>query len=337
RAQPDPAGMDHSPLGRTPEPPTMTVRLSARPLNQPTGRLFSSACTHTQSAQQPANLIAGARTAGAVDSPPETALISGQSAFQTSGAAVALLDAEGTVVAWTQAAQRLVGYSATEVVGRSAAVLLSATDDRAAASAFSGQSNAQGDWVGFAELRHRDGRRIDVCLSVSSLSGQNGLAGWVVSATDKATPSSRAADGSVVDSLHTALHRRLPIGVVIRDTQLRCTWVNDTQGFKDGIPLHQRLGRRLTEAAPGPEGETLEKLEHRVLESGAPAIRVEYRAFLPTKGYREPTMAASVFRLDDAEGRALGVCVVSFDVTDSRQARERLAILGEASNDLGGN
>ncbi|MDT0469214.1 SpoIIE family protein phosphatase [Streptomyces gibsoniae] len=270
-----------------------------------------------------------------MDSPPETALISAQSAFQTAGAAVALLDAAGTVVGWTQAAQRLVGYSATEVVGRSAAVLLSATDDRATASAFSGQSNAQGDWVGFAELRHRDGRRIDVCLSVSSLSGQDGLAGWVVSATDKATPSSRTADGSVVDSLHTALHRRLPIGVVIRDTQLRCTWVNDTQGFKDGIPLHQRLGRRLTEAAPGPGGETLEKLEHRVLESGTPAIRVEYRAFLPTKGYREPTMAASVFRLDDAEGRALGVCVVSFDVTDSRQARERLAILGEASKRIG--
>lgn len=31
------------------------------------------------------------------------------------------------------------------------------------------------------------------------------------------------------------LPSRLPIGVVIRDTHLRCIRVNDTQGAKDGI------------------------------------------------------------------------------------------------------
>lgn len=46
-------------------------------------------------------------------------------------------------------------------------------------------------------------------------------------------------------------------------------------------------------------------------------------------------LTASYFRLDDAQGRALGVCVVSVDVTDSRRARERLAILGEASRRIG--
>ena len=34
------------------------------------------------------------------------------------GAAIAVVDEGGTVVGWTQAAQRLVGYSAAEVVGR---------------------------------------------------------------------------------------------------------------------------------------------------------------------------------------------------------------------------
>ncbi|MFE4960922.1 transposase [Streptomyces sp. NPDC056653] len=33
RAQPDPAALDNSPLGRTPEPPTMTAPLSAPPLS----------------------------------------------------------------------------------------------------------------------------------------------------------------------------------------------------------------------------------------------------------------------------------------------------------------
>lgn len=179
------------------------------------------------------------------------AITSAQTAFQTASAAIALLDTEGTVVGWTQAAERLVGYSAAHMVGRSAALLLASAEDWSKASAFSEQSSAQGRWISFAELRHRDGRRIDVRLCVSSLSGQDGRARWVVSATDKAALSSWAANSSVVDSLQTALDRRLPIGVVIRDTQLRCTWVNGTQGSKDGIPIQRRLGRRLTEAAPG--------------------------------------------------------------------------------------
>ncbi|MFE4415573.1 SpoIIE family protein phosphatase [Streptomyces sp. NPDC056821] len=273
-----------------------------------------------------------------MDTPTRTAITSAQAAFKTAGAAgpaISLLDEEGVVVGWTQAAQRLVGYSAAEVVGRSAAVLLWAAEDGANASAFFEQSSAQGRWVGFAELRHRDGRRIDVRLCGSSLAGQDGRTWWVVSATNKAMFSSWAADGSVVESLQTALHRRLPIGVVIRDTQLRCIWVNDTQGFKDGIPPQQRLGRRLTEAAPGTDAATLETLWHQVLESGAPAINVEYRAFLPANGRRERTMTASLIRLEDAEGCVLGVCMVSFDVTDSRRVQERLAILGEASKRIG--
>ncbi|WP_406296707.1 SpoIIE family protein phosphatase [Streptomyces sp. NBC_00624] len=272
-----------------------------------------------------------------MNSSTESAISAVQRGFEAVGAAIALLDAEGTVVGWTQAAQRLVGYSAAEVVGRSAAVLLAATEDRVKASAFSEQSSAPGSWSGSTDVRHRDGRRIDVRLYVQSLSGPDRRARWVVLATDEATLPSWATDGSGVESLPAALRlpSNLPIGVVIRDARLRCTWVNDTQGFQDGIPLQQRLGRRLTEAAPGPGTETLEALMRQVLESGVPTINVEYEAFLPTNVRREHALAASFFRLDDAQGRALGVCTVSVDVTESRQARERLAILGEASTRIG--
>ncbi|MGW1886903.1 SpoIIE family protein phosphatase [Streptomyces sp. NPDC001970] len=272
-----------------------------------------------------------------MDSSAQSAPITAQPAFQTARAAIALLDAEGTVVGWTQAAQRLVGYSAAEVVGRSAPVLLAAAEDRAKASAFAKPGAAPSRWSGFTTVRHRDGRRIDVRLCVQSLSGQDGRARWIVSATDKATLPSRATDGPGVESLPTAVHlpRHLPTGVVIRDTELRCTWGNDTQGFRDGIPLQQRLGRRLTEAAPGPQAEMLEALMCQVLESGVPAINVEFRAFVPPHVRHEPTFLASFFRLDGAEGRALGVCVVSVDVTDSRRACERLAVLGEAGKRIG--
>ncbi|MFJ7949298.1 SpoIIE family protein phosphatase [Streptomyces sp. NPDC096354] len=172
---------------------------------------------------------------------------------------------------------------------------------------------------------------------MQSLSGQDGRAQWVVSASEKATPPSWAAHEAAHPSLPGALHlpSRLPVGVAIRDTELRCTWLNDTQGLKDGIPLIRRLGHRLTEAAPGGEAETLEALMRQVLQSGVPTLNVECRAFLPPQARKERTLTASLFRLDDAQGRALGVCAVSVDVTESRRARERLAILGEASKRIG--
>ncbi|MFE7793837.1 SpoIIE family protein phosphatase [Streptomyces sp. NPDC057460] len=267
----------------------------------------------------------------------ETAVSEAQTAIETVCPAIALLDAQGTVVGWSQAAQRLVGYSAAEVVGRSAGVLLVAADDRAKASQAAQESTCRGRWSDLAQVRHRDGRSIDVRLCVSSLSGQDGLEWWVVVATDKALLCAWPAEATVAEPLLATLPlpSRLPIGVVIRDTHLRCIRVNDTQGSKDGIPLPRRLGRRLTEAAPGREAETLEAVMRQVLESGDPAINVDYQAFLPANVRSNRILTASYFRLDDAQGRALGVCVVSVDVTDSRRERERLAILGEASRRIG--
>ncbi|MFF4693804.1 SpoIIE family protein phosphatase [Streptomyces sp. NPDC001307] len=267
----------------------------------------------------------------------ETAVSEAQTAIETVCPAIALLDAQGTVVGWSQAAQRLVGYSAAEVVGRSADVLLVAADDRAKASQAAQESTLRGGWSDLAQVRHRDGRSIAVRLCVSSLSGQDGRDWWVVCATDKAWLPAWPAEAAVAEPLlaKLPLPSRLPIGVVIRDTHLRCIRVNDTQGSKDGIPLPERLGRTLTEAAPGTEAETLEAVMRHVLESGDPEINVNYRAFLPANLRSSRTLTASYFRLDDAQGRALGVCVVSVDITDSRRARERLAILGEASRRIG--
>ncbi|MFG2426100.1 PAS domain-containing protein [Streptomyces sp. NPDC048448] len=242
-----------------------------------------------------------------------------QATIETVCPAIALLDTQGTVVGWSQTAQRLVGYSAAEVVGRSAGVLLVAAGDRAKASHAAQESTLRGGWSDLAQVRHRDGHRIDVRLCVSSLSGQDGRGWWAVYATDKALLPAWPTDATRTEPLLAMLPSCPPIGVVIRDTHLRCIQVNDSQGSKDGIPLPKRLGRRLTEAAPGTETEMLEAVMHQVLESGDPAINVDYQAFLPTKEGSSRILTASYFRLDDAQGRALGVCVVSVDASDHRK------------------
>ncbi|MER5525913.1 SpoIIE family protein phosphatase [Streptomyces sp. NPDC002677] len=245
-------------------------------------------------------------------------------------AAIAMLDAEGTLVGWTHAAEQLVGYSAGEVVGRSAAHVLSPAEDAPGASAFAEQCRAQGGWSGTVRVRHREGHTLQVGLRVSLLWGQDGSIRWLVSVTDIGALSSGATNGPVRESLLA----HAPIGIVVRDLQLRCTWMNDAMERHDGIPRDRRFGRRLKDSLPGFEAEALEVVMRQVLESGATMVH-EYRAWPPADQRREHVLSASFFCLQDAGGKPLGICSMTVDVTGNRRARERLAILSEASTRIG--
>ncbi|MGW5064262.1 PAS domain S-box protein [Streptomyces sp. NPDC004096] len=122
-----------------------------------------------------------------MSSSAEAAVSEVSTAIETVSPPIALLDAQGTVVGWSQTAQQLVGYSAAEAVGQSASVLLVAADDRAKVSQAAQESTLWGRWSGIARVRHRDGHSIDVRLCVSALSGQDGPDSWVVWATEKAS------------------------------------------------------------------------------------------------------------------------------------------------------
>ncbi|MDU9000699.1 SpoIIE family protein phosphatase [Streptomyces mirabilis] len=245
-------------------------------------------------------------------------------------AAIAMLDTEGTVVGWTHAAEQLVGYSAAEVVGRSAAHVLPPAEDAPSASAFAEQCRAQDGWSGTVMVRHRDGHAIKMTLRISLLWGQDAGTRWLVSVTDIGTLSSGVPNGAVRESLLA----RAPIGIAVYDPQLRCTWVSDVMERHVGVPRDRWFGRRLKDLFPGFEAEALESVMRQVLESGPTKVH-EYRAWPPADRGRAHLFSASFFCLQDADGKALGVCSMSVDVTGNRRARERLAILSEASTRVG--
>ncbi|MFF7216949.1 SpoIIE family protein phosphatase [Streptomyces sp. NPDC008238] len=241
--------------------------------------------------------------------------------------AIAMLDDQGTVIAWTQAARRLVGYAPAEIVGRSAAVIVPPSKEAPTISAYVERCRSHNGWSGTTPVRSSDGHMLNVSRRVSMLRGQDGTVRWLVSVTDIGTT---ATSGSMRESLLT----RTPIGIVVRDRQLRCTWVNDTMESHDGISREQRLGRSLTDIQPGLQAETIETVMRQVLQSGNTRVQ-EYRPWVPVGPRREHILAASFFCLRDADGQAMGICTISVDVTESRRARERLAILSEASTRLG--
>jgi PAS domain S-box-containing protein len=249
---------------------------------------------------------------------------------EMSDSAIAMLDEQGTVVGWTWAAEQLVGYSAGDVVGRSAALVLLTSEDAPTASVFIERCRVHGGWSGTTSVRHRDGRPLVVSLRISMVRGQDGAVGWLVSVTDAGMLSGDTVTGSVRESLLA----RVPIGIVFRDLRLRCTWVNDTMESHDGIPAERRLGRGFTDVLSGPRAAALEATMRQVLDTGASSVHT-YRSRLAPGPRRDHTFAASIFRLQGADGRVLGVCVINVDVTESRRAYERLAILTGGSVRLG--
>ncbi|MFD5571251.1 SpoIIE family protein phosphatase [Streptomyces cadmiisoli] len=245
--------------------------------------------------------------------------------------AFALLDEQGTVTGWTQAAERLVGYSAGDVVGRSAGLVLPSFHDARTTSAFIEQCRVENGWPGATALRHRDGRMVDVSLRITMLHGRDGTARWLASLTDTGSLSGDA----VSETVRGSLLAHAPIGVVVRDPQLRCVLVNDVIGEHDGIPRDRRLGRRLADVLPSAKAEALESVMRQVLHGGSTKVH-EYRAWLPTRQGRQHPFAASFHCIQGADGEPLGVCVISADVTEGRRTRECLTAVSEARTRLGG-
>ncbi|MGW1728981.1 SpoIIE family protein phosphatase [Streptomyces sp. NPDC002306] len=244
--------------------------------------------------------------------------------------AFAFLDEQGTVIAWTQTAEQLVGYCAGEVVGRSAGLFLPSLGDAPTMSAFVERRRDRSGWSGAWKVRHQDGRAVDVSLRISPLHGQDGAVRWLATVTDIGVPSGNVASGSV----RGALLARAPIGLVIRDLDLRCVWVNDVVEIHDGVSRDRRIGCRPTDVRPGGEAEAVEAVMRQVPRSGRSRVH-EYRTWLAPSRGREHPLAVAFSCLQGADGRALGVCTVSVDVTESRQVRERLAAIGEVGKRLG--
>ncbi|MFI9612105.1 SpoIIE family protein phosphatase [Streptomyces sp. NPDC052023] len=252
--------------------------------------------------------------------------------IETVDAAIAMLDAEGTVVGWTLAAQHLIGYSAGEIVGRCATYVLPPSEEAALnATALAEQCRARGGWSGTVKLRHRDGHPLTLTLHLSLLWGEDRSTRWLVSVTDTGTLYSGTTNAPVRESLiaHT------PIGIVVRDLELRCRWANDVAMDRHDRILHEMpFGRRIKDSLPAVEAEALEVVMRQVLQSGTTMVH-EYRAWPRTDPRREHAFSSSFFCLQDADGQAVGVCCMAVDVTGNRRARERLAILSEASTRIG--
>ncbi|MFJ2645283.1 SpoIIE family protein phosphatase [Streptomyces sp. NPDC087420] len=245
------------------------------------------------------------------------------------GAAVATVDVRGIVRGWTEGARELLGYRAAEVVGRSADLLLAPRFAAKGLAEWAGRARLREQWSGMTELRRSNGVGVRVSIKAFPLFG-GGPTDWLVTATalTEALP-----DTPSQAPLGAALLARSPIAVSICDGEGRYVWVNEETARWDRWANNQRVGCAPTELWPGSESETVEALIRQVFETGVPVIEREQGWPVPGSD-EERVFSCTYFRLDDADGRPLGVCCMAADASKS-QRRRNLLMLSEVSTSVG--
>jgi len=125
-----------------------------------------------------------------------------------------------------------------------------------------------------------------------------------------------------------------PVGITLLDTQMRHIRVNATMCRILGLPSEAAgLGLRLTDLTATPETESCVACAQKVARTGAADVwRGTYR--LPGQK-RDHAVEVYLSPVNDAAGRIRGVLVVGFDVTEQQRARQRLALVNEASTRIG--
>ncbi|MEU6777264.1 SpoIIE family protein phosphatase [Streptomyces sp. NPDC046759] len=229
------------------------------------------------------------------------------------GAAVAVIDALGTVTAWSEGARQLTGRPAGDVVGRPATELLAGhvPEDILTARA------------GTVALRHRDGHRVQVALTFCPVAGADGKpGGFVVTA------------GASGTTLAAEAFEQASMSMSVFDLQQRYLRVNGVAAQVLGIPEDALLGRHFPETVDEAEYHSgfLEHLR-QVAETGQP---VRYESFVtgPAQS-REHAWSIEMWPLRDGSGEPTAVALAAFDSSEQYWARRRLALLNEAATAIG--
>ncbi|MFD7133465.1 SpoIIE family protein phosphatase [Streptomyces sp. NPDC059894] len=277
---------------------------------------------------------------GLPDAHDAGAWLHGRSFAKTSppGSATAVLDDRMRFTGWSPEAEELFGLKAEDVLGRSADTVLADAETGADTPMVGDRDTTR--LLGARVVRRGDGRSLTVTLSLTPLAQREAAFGWLLTATDTELVHWEAVGRAVL----AGLAGESPVNLVVYDTGARLRWINAAVEKQFGVPLQEAVGRFVKDLLP--QGRVLgdrdlavsrtEEIVLRVARTGTPVGDVRYRSSTRLDPHREHVWSCSYFRLQDGEGRPIGVCEASLDITDRYVARQRLALLSRASGSIGG-
>ncbi|MFF5965622.1 SpoIIE family protein phosphatase [Streptomyces collinus] len=251
--------------------------------------------------------------------------------------AAVVLDAGGRIALWSPEIEQLLGWTAAEALRQRADTLLVSPENRHRGRELFAQVSTGARWAGVFPLRHRDGTERAVEFRTMRLLDPEGQPHLLGLATDATTVRQVERDLALSHSLVN----QTPLGIAVFDNDLRWVGVNPALERINGMPEEAVLGRRVGEVLPDLDVAAIEARMRHVLETGRPLLDQQTvgrtAADLQERAYSE-----SYHRIEDTDGRVLGLAMAVLDVTERQQAaaevaqaRQHLSVIADAGMKIG--
>jgi putative two-component system response regulator len=195
---------------------------------------------------------------------------------ESSDDAVIVLSLDGLIATWSDGAERLFGYSQTEVVGRRV-TMLSPPERRQETSSLVARMLADGE-VERIETEHvrKDGARLTVSLVISPINSSSGqLVGVAAIVRDTSAQSLAEGELQASDELYRSVVEALNDGVVLQDATGRIIAVNASAERMLRRDRDQLIGS--TSLLGGFSDESIVQAIH---EDGTPFLEIDKPAFV---------------------------------------------------------
>ncbi|MEU6991503.1 PAS domain-containing protein [Streptomyces sp. NPDC046465] len=245
-------------------------------------------------------------------------------------AALCAFDADGVVTHWNREAERILGWSAAEAVGRQGFTgwAVRAADASEVGERLLAAMDAPGRQVHEFALVTKDGGRVLVRMQSASVRGGDGRTAGMYCAFSEVHAQ---IDLERSIALSEALFENATWGVVLVDADLRPAVVNEYAARAFGVGRTAVLGRPLADLL-GQGVEELESALTHVLAEGAPPAPAELWVSVRAGAGRDDGVERRCWRSGflrlasplAEEPVPLGVGWLFFDVTEARQT-ERVA------------
>ncbi len=231
--------------------------------------------------------------------------------------AVIATDCEGRILHWNRFAEKLYGWSAKEVAGRTIPTVLLPEEAReraqAAISLTCERERSEGEWV----LRRRDGTAIPVRVATTRIKDERARVVGVVGVSWDISEQRR-----MQEELHQSeirlrmIAEQLPAMAWTTDARQKILWNQGASYRKAGVDRTTLIGKTIAEAVEGSDAPL------KVIDAHRRALDGETVTF--EGGGRGVVTQSVVQPFRDPDGRVTGTIGVSLDITDRKRADESL-------------
>jgi PAS domain S-box-containing protein len=249
---------------------------------------------------------------------------------QSSDDAIISKDLNGIILSFNAAAERMFGYTAPEIIGRSVTVLI--PPDRQHEEAEILSRIRRGERIEHYETVRlaRDGRLIDISLTVSPLCDASGVIIGASKTARNITERKRATAALAAQrEWFRVTLNSIGDAVIACDPDGRVTFINHEAEKLTGWTHQAAEGEPLGNVFQVVDEESHRRVENpadRVLRLGQIAALGNHRLLVARNGTEWP-IADSAAPIIDGIGRVIGVVIIFREVTELKRSQERARAL----------